>query len=162
MTYHSDRLYVHGGFTGQEESDMVIYDISSGKWVNALPSSHDAPEARSVHAIVPIASEDADMDRLLILFGEGNPSIVGHEGAGEFWGDVWTATLPKSLNGAPGSSLLVNYEKITLVASPDGPDNLPCPRGWFQALPWKGKIVLSGGLGANNERLDDLYLLSLD
>ncbi|KAF9367850.1 hypothetical protein CPB97_005226 [Podila verticillata] len=162
MTYHSDKLYVHGGFTGQEQSDMVVYDISGGKWVNALPSSDEAPEARSVHAIVPIASEDADLDKLLILFGEGNPSIVGHEGAGEFWGDIWTATLSKSLNGVPGSSLLVNYEKIMLVASQDGPDGIPCPRGWFQALPWKGKIVLSGGLGANNERLDDLYLLSLD
>ncbi|KAG0049815.1 hypothetical protein BGZ83_005372 [Gryganskiella cystojenkinii] len=162
MTYHSNRLYLHGGFTGKEQSDMVVYDIHSGKWASAIPSSANAPEARSVHAIVPVASEDANMDKLLILFGEGNPSIVGHEGAGEFWGDIWTAVLPKSSNGVPGGSLLVNYEKIKLAASQDAQDNLPCPRGWFQALPWNDKVVLSGGLGANNERLDDLYLLSLD
>ncbi|KAF9996232.1 hypothetical protein BGZ80_007308 [Entomortierella chlamydospora] len=162
MTYHGNRLYLHGGFTGQEQSDMVVYDNSNGEWAHALPSSTDAPEARSVHAIVPIASEAADLDRLLILFGEGNPSKVGHEGAGEFWGDIWTATLSKSLKGEHGDRLFVNYEKITLATSQDDQDNLPCPRGWFQALPWNGKIVLSGGLAANNERLDDVYFLSLD
>ena len=161
MTYHRNRLFVHGGFTGQEQSDMAVYDISNGEWAHTQPSSTDAPKARSVHAIVPIASDNADLDKLLILFGEGNPSNVGHDGAGEFWGDVWTATLPKKLNGVPGSSLLVNYEKLTLAASQDGQGNLPCPRGWFQATPWNDKVVLSGGLSANNERLDDLYLLSL-
>ncbi|KAF9917821.1 hypothetical protein FBU30_000505 [Linnemannia zychae] len=162
MAYHGNRLYLHGGFTGKEESDLVVYDNSSGEWTHALPSSTNAPEARSVHAIVPIASDSADLDRLLILFGEGNPSKVGHEGAGEFWGDIWTATLPKSLQGGPGGKLFVNYEKMSLAAFRDDQGNLPCPRGWFQASPWNGNIVLSGGLAANNKRLDDIYLLSLE
>jgi hypothetical protein len=162
MTYHGNRVYVHGGFTGQEQSDMVVYDSSKDEWFEASPSSTDAPGARSVHAIVPVESEDADSDKLVVLFGEGNPSNLGHEGAGEFWGDVWTAKLPKSLNAAHGHRLPVAYEKMALTGFNDDQSNLPCPRGWFQAMPWKGKIVLSGGLAPNNERLDDLYLLSLD
>ncbi|KAF9978161.1 Insulinase (Peptidase M16) [Actinomortierella ambigua] len=137
MTYHGNRLYIHGGFTGREESDLVVYDTLTGEWAQASPlSSADGPRARSVHAIVPVASESADFDRLLILFGEGRPSDLGHEGAGEFWGDVWTATVPKS---SLKSGLSVAYEKLTLAAAAaeqNAQDNLPCARGWFQALPW--------------------------
>ncbi|KAG0318654.1 hypothetical protein BGZ99_005553 [Dissophora globulifera] len=160
MTCHGNKLYIHGGFNGQEQSDLVVFDISSGEWAQALPSAQ-APEARSVHAIVPIAAEDAESDRLLILFGEGNPSKIGHEDAGEFWGDIWSATLPKSLQRTPGSSMPVTYEQITLSAFQGNQDNLPCPRGWFQAALWNDKVILSGGLSINNERLADLYLLSL-
>ncbi|KAG0267650.1 hypothetical protein DFQ27_008553 [Actinomortierella ambigua] len=171
MAYHGNRLYIHGGFTGKEESDLVIYDTTTGEWVQTLPSSANAPGARSVHAIVPLASSSsssssfsnsAESDRLLVLFGEGNPSHLGHEGAGEFWGDVWMATLPKSSSSLKGEDgrLPVHYEKVTLEAAESAQDNLPCPRGWFQALPWNGNVVLSGGLAANNTRLNDMYLLS--
>ncbi|KAF9347685.1 hypothetical protein BGX26_000847 [Mortierella sp. AD094] len=161
MTYHNNRLFIHGGFNGQEQSDMVVYDISSGKWTQTSPSPN-APGARSVHAIVPVATEDSELDRLLILFGEGKPSALGHEGAGEFWGDIWSATLSKHPSHAPGENLPVKYEQIALAALQEGHDNLPRPRGWFQALPWNDKVLLSGGLASGNERLADLYLLSLD
>ncbi|KAF9200912.1 hypothetical protein BGZ49_008855 [Haplosporangium sp. Z 27] len=163
MTYHDNKIYVHGGFNGQEQSDLVVYDISSGKWTQALPKPNTpVPGARSVHAIVPIAAKDAKSDRLLILFGEGDPSALGHDGAGNFWGDIWTVALPKSLDGAPGSSLYVNYEQIPLEGSQGNSENVPGPRGWFPAQSWNDKVLVSGGLSSNNERLSDLYLLSLD
>ncbi|KAF9421780.1 hypothetical protein BGZ76_003938 [Entomortierella beljakovae] len=163
MTYHDNKVYVHGGFNGQEQSDLVIYNIPSGEWTQTIPSPNTpVPGARSVHAIVPITAKDSESDRLLILFGEGDPSALGHAGAGNFWGDIWTVTLPKALNHAPGSSLLVNYEKIALEGYQGNSESIPCPRGWFPAHSWNDKVIVSGGLSSTNERLSDLYLLTLD
>ncbi|KAF9347451.1 hypothetical protein BGX26_001047 [Mortierella sp. AD094] len=157
MTSSNSDIYVFGGCPNKGRLD----DLHSGEWIKALPSTN-APGPRSVHAIVPVSAEDEESDRLFIVFGEGNPSSIGHEGAGEFWGDVWTATLPKSLSQLNGGNLHVNYNQIKLAALQDNQDNLPSPRGWLQALPWNDKVVLIGGLSANNQRLSDLYLLSLD
>jgi hypothetical protein len=49
--------------------------------------------------------------------------------------------------------------------SPNAPDGAPPSRGWFDADVVKGEgmgndsIVVHGGLGEDNERLDDVWML---
>ena len=79
------------------------------------------------------------------LFGESDPSSLGHQGAGKMLSDVWAYEIETG--------------KWAQLSFGDGPQG----RGWFDAdiiqLDGKDAIVVSGGLGEDNERLDDLWVL---
>ncbi|KAF3229025.1 hypothetical protein TWF192_001769 [Orbilia oligospora] len=86
---------------------------------------------------------------LFTMFGEGRPSPLGHAGAGRMWDDAWIFDIEEK------SWQKVEWETIG-----------PAPRGWFAAdvieVEGKDGVVLHGGLGEDNERLGDVWLLKFN
>jgi hypothetical protein len=94
----------------------------------------------------------AQKDKLLTLFGEHDPSSLGHAGAGKMLSDVWIYDIS---------------ENWWTQLHPEGNDDgVPASRGWFDAdvvqnPSGNDSVVLHGGLDENNERLTDSWILSV-
>jgi hypothetical protein len=140
------------GFDGTKEQggSVDIYDIADSTWqTQTFPADGNAgPEARSVCALLP--ARILGKDKLITLFGERDPSSLGHAGAGKMLSDVWVYDI---------------VENWWTPLPTDGKDGLPDPRGWFDAdvttgPDGKSSIIVHGGLGENNERLTDVWQLS--
>jgi hypothetical protein len=152
LTYCNGKLYRMNGFDGTTEQggSVDVYDISSDEW-SSQPFTADGntgPEPRSVCALVPLKLQGRD--KLATLFGERDPSSLGHAGAGKMLSDVWIYDIAESW-----------WTKVEVK----GNDGLPDPRGWFAADIVKaengnGSVVVHGGLGEDNERLSDVWVLS--
>ncbi|KAI9680067.1 MAG: hypothetical protein M1817_005083 [Caeruleum heppii] len=73
----------------------------------------------------------------------------GHEGAGKMRGDVWVFDIASQ----------------TWTEAEAGPDERPAARGWFDAdvmhRTESDAIVVHGGLDESNERLGDVWMLTL-
>ncbi|KAH8897323.1 kelch repeat protein [Thozetella sp. PMI_491] len=143
------RLYRMNGFDGVSEQGgaVDIYDIGSRSWstVTFSPDGVNAPSPRSVSVL--LALEAGGKDYLLTLFGERDPSSLGHAGAGKMLGDAWALELR-------------SMEWLQLEASGD----LPPPRGWFDAdivreHPERQVVIVHGGLAEDNSRLGDVWKL---
>lgn len=158
IAYCKDMLFIHGGFDGEEHSELVIYDVSSDIWktgrLTATENQNGIPAPRSVHALVPLSSNVDSSDgqvNLVCLFGEGHPSNTGHDGAGSFFQDGYIFSTDISQKKG---ILEVSCTRLNLTG------DIPVPRGWFQAAPLSGdRVLLSGGLNSDNARLADLYIL---
>jgi N-acetylneuraminic acid mutarotase len=132
----NNKIGLFGGYDGAHElNDFHVYDVLNDEWHE---SGVITPPKRSVHGMCAIDNT------IVILYGERDPSSLGHDGAGKFLNDVWT----------------YNYESNKWIEIKS--DTKPLARGWFQVSQWGGKVVLSGGLDENNQRLDDLHVLKLD
>ncbi|GIC88709.1 uncharacterized protein Aud_005107 [Aspergillus udagawae] len=81
------------------------------------------------------------------MFGEHDPSSLGHQGAGKMLADVWLFDLESQ-----------EWTNIQLDA-----ENAPPVRGWFDAdvisNNLRPSIVVHGGLAESNERLGDIWRL---
>jgi hypothetical protein len=152
MAHSSGKLYRMNGFDGNTEQggSVDIFDIASNTWSTDTfkADGNDGPEARSVCVLLPVKL--ARKDKLLTLFGEHDPSSLGHAGAGKMLSDVWIYDIS---------------EKWWTQLHPEGSDGVPDPRGWFDADVVKAEsgndsIIIHGGLGENNERLTDVWQLS--
>ncbi|KAK7181925.1 hypothetical protein DPSP01_009522 [Paraphaeosphaeria sporulosa] len=152
IAYSGGKVYRMSGFDGTSEQGgcVDVYDVTSDAWSTEPfeADGHAGPEARSVCALLPVRI--AQKDKLLTLFGERDPSSLGHAGAGKMLGDVWVYDIG---------------EKWWTKLEPDGGDGVPDPRGWFDADVLKAEegndsVVVHGGLGEDNERLKDVWLLS--
>jgi hypothetical protein len=81
------------------------------------------------------------------MFGEHDPSSLGHQGAGKMLADVWLFDLKSQ-----------KWTEIQLDA-----ENAPPARGWFDAdvitNNLRPSIVVHGGLAESNERLGDIWRL---
>ncbi|KAF1955272.1 galactose oxidase [Byssothecium circinans] len=153
IAYNRGRLYRMHGFDGTKEQggSIDIFDIAANSWSTETfkADGNDGPEPRSVCALVPIVI--AKKDKLLTLFGERDPSSLGHAGAGKMLGDAWIYDIDENW-----------WTKL----EPSGANGLPDPRGWFDADVLKAQdgtndhVVVHGGLGEDNERLMDVWLLS--
>lgn len=80
-----------GGFAGFELATFSFYDVVKQTWtlIDELPVENGAkgPEARSVHALVPLSGNLKYEDKSLVAVmalgeREGAPSELGHDGAG--------------------------------------------------------------------------------
>lgn len=151
IAYHDGKLYRMNGFDGNTEQggSIDIFDIANNTWSTDTfeADGYNGPQARSVCVLLPVRL--ARKDKLLTLFGEHDPSSLGHAGAGKMLGDVWIYDIT---------------EKWWTQLQPEGSDGVPDPRGWFDADVVKAEsgndsIVIHGGLGENNERLTDLWQL---
>lgn len=138
------RLFVIAGFCGKETSDVHVFDIEKSEWKKL---SEGTFPARSVCAscTIPVTSSG-----LFVLFGgEIDPSSKGHEGAGDFAGDVLV------FDGASGKRL----EKVKVEG------DRPKPRGWGSACAvGKNKFLIYGGLSGNDAsplRLGDTWILEI-
>lgn len=149
ITYCAGKLYRMNGFDGQKEQGgcLDIYDPSENSWSTFTYSmdGKSGPEARSVSAL--LALKIKGKDTLVTLFGERDPSSLGHAGAGKMLGDVWAFDIA-------GESWI--------KVETDG--DVPQPRGWFDAdilreEDGKEAIVVHGGLAEDNNRLGDVWLM---
>ena len=188
-----NHLYRFGGYNGKEQlgGQIDCLDISplekrSGKSV--LPVGTHTGEwettaapagiARSVAGLHPVTTGQG-RNYLLLLLGEKNASASGHEGAGQFWDDVWSFQIqPEPMTAASmkdatrrlfkagtgeGSWAKVHIAESTMA---DGQLASPSPRGWFASAQGgdigKESIVLWGGLTSDNDRAGDGWILSVD
>ncbi|KAF2719707.1 galactose oxidase [Polychaeton citri CBS 116435] len=151
IAFASGKLYRMNGFDGNTEQGGTIdvYDPKANEWssVKFAADGKEGPGARSVAVLLPVSIEDRK--HLVTLFGESDPSSLGHQGAGKMLSDVWAYDIESG--------------KWAQVETTSGGED-PAPRGWFDAdtatIAGKPSIVVAGGLGETNERLDDVWLLN--
>jgi hypothetical protein len=154
LAYSGGKLYRMNGFDGETEQggSIDIFDIAGNSWSSKTfkADGNDGPEARSVAVLLPVHL--GRKDKLLTLFGERDPSSLGHAGAGKMLSDVWIYDIS---------------EDWWTQLHPEGSDGTPASRGWFDADVIKSasamgndSVVLHGGLGGDNERLDDVWTLN--
>ena len=152
VAFSGGKLYRMNGFDGIKEQggNLDIYDIASDNWTSHkyTPNGVDGPTPRSVCALLAVRVQQKD--HLITLFGEQDPSTLGHAGAGRMLNDVWAFDI----SGRKWSKVDTN--------STEG--NQPAPRGWFAADVHRGEesdeIVVHGGLAEDNKRLGDFWILS--
>jgi len=153
IAYSRGKLYRMNGFDGETEQggSIDIFDIAANTWSTEsfTADGNSGPGPRSVCTLLPVKLENRD--KLVTLFGERDPSSLGHAGAGKMLSDVWVYDIG---------------ENWWTEMKSDHNEHLPDPRGWFGADVVKAQdggkdsVVIHGGLGENNERLTDVWLLS--
>ena len=152
IAYSQGKIYRMNGFDGTTEQggSIDIFDVAANSWSTKTfkADGTDGPEARSVCTLLSVRI--AQKDKLLTLFGEHDPSSLGHAGAGKMLSDVWVYDISEDW-----------WTKL----EPNGSEGRPDPRGWFDADVVKAdegndSVVVHGGLGEDNERLTDIWRLS--
>ncbi|MCJ1482726.1 hypothetical protein MMC06_002892 [Schaereria dolodes] len=151
----------------------------SRKWESILaPVDVPAPGSRSIAGLQPITT-GAGRNFLLLFLGERDPSSSGHERAGKFWGDVWSYQLHSQ--GMTGASFKDTARQLVGAKTGEGqwsevdiPEatmmkgNRPHPgsRAWFASAQvpdlGTGSVALWGGVGEDNEREGDGWILTID
>ncbi|KAK6501457.1 hypothetical protein TWF481_009295 [Arthrobotrys musiformis] len=139
------------GYSGTEEIGGIIdlYTPRTHSWERIVfePNGVDGPGPRSVGTLLTVRI--AGKQYLFTMFGEGRPSPLGHAGAGRMWDDAWVFDVEEK------SWQKVEWETLG-----------PAPRGWFAAdvvqVEGKDGVVLHGGLGEDNQRLGDVWLLKFE
>jgi hypothetical protein len=149
IAYLKGKLYRMNGFDGKTEQGgaLDIYDVGVRSW-STVSFPHDGihgPGPRSVSALIAMRVEGKDC--VLTLFGERDPSSLGHAGAGKMLGDVWAFDL--------GSQ---KWSEIKTGGVS------PAPRGWFDADVMQEQsgsqaLIVHGGLAEDNSRLGDVWKL---
>lgn len=144
----ANRIWRMNGFDGKTEQGGSIdsYDLSSNLWetMKFAVDSVSGPEARSVAALLPLTLGGKKV--LVTLFGERDPSSLGHAGAGKMLSDVWMFDIDSG--------------EWTRVET-EGPS--PPARGWFDADVLDDRhLIVVGGLSESNDRLQDVWELSFN
>ena len=137
-----------GGFDGKEEigGSVGSFDLTSKKWESLTfqADGKNGPGARSVATLLPLRV--AGKQYLVTLFGEADPSSLGHAGAGKMLEDAWAFDIEGQA-----------WKKLDIKKATEGK---PAPRGWFGAIAVSDRVLtVVGGLGEDNERLDDVWTL---
>ena len=198
LAFTQNRLYRFGGFNGEIELGGLDYlDLSmstfndkgekgelaviplTGRWKTVMtPAEAKIPGNRSVAGLQPITTGQG-RNYLLLFLGEGDPSSLGHEGAGKFYNDVWCYQLrPDGMTAASfkdatrqlvgantgeGSWTCVEIPEATMA---QGEHEHPGPRGWFASANGhdldRASIILWGGLKSNNTQADDGWILTIE
>ncbi|RDW57511.1 hypothetical protein BP6252_13771 [Coleophoma cylindrospora] len=148
MAFFNGAIYRMNGFDGKTEQggSLDVYDLASNTWSTKVYTADgiSGPAPRSVSVLLPILSSKGPM--LVTMFGERDPSSLGHQGAGKMLGDVWAYDI--------------NSDMWSKVDAKSNDSVLPDARGWFDADVVDGSaIVVLGGLGETNDRLTDAWLL---
>ncbi|PNY25411.1 Tip elongation aberrant protein 3 [Tolypocladium capitatum] len=134
------------------------------------------PSPRSVASLHALTI-GGGREYLVLTMGEGGPSSDGHAGAGTFFGDVWTFQVPPlgvTAAGVADAMLQAvgrktgegKWIKVATEPYDDERDDMdPAPRGWMASAPMadveEAGIVIWGGLGEDNNRLGDGWILRL-
>ena len=152
IAYVNEKLYRLNGFDGKTEQGgaIDIFDVSSGSWstITYHPDGVQGPEARSVATFLPVTV--GSKTYIVTVFGERDPSSLGHAGAGKMLSDVWAWDLEQT-----------KWHQVAIAG------DTPVPRGWFDADvaadgPKGDAIIVHGGLNEENERLGDIWRLSFN
>ncbi|PNH10707.1 Nitrile-specifier protein 5 [Tetrabaena socialis] len=135
MTSVGNRLYVFGGCgEAGRLNDLHVYDTETNTWAALAAPSEAAVPGRGGTCLVPAAGRKG----LYVIAGFCGRELddMHFYSLMEYGGCCW-----KSLE-AGGES--------------------PGPRGWFaSATTPDGRLVVHGGLDANNERLADMFVLDV-
>lgn len=146
IAFCEGRVCRMNGFDGQREMGgaVDVFDTARGAWetVEFPPDGVWGPVPRSVGGLVGVGG------RLVTMFGERDPSVLGHQGAGKMLGDVWVFDVEGR-----------KWEEVR--AGVEGEGDGPVARGWFDVDVVDGGVVVHGGLGEDNGRLGDLWRLDL-
>ena len=154
LCFAGGKVWRFGGFDGEREIGGVldVFDVGNGEWEESIAFEADGvrgPGARSVAGLVPVVIGSGDGEGklyLIAIFGEADPSSLGHEGAGKMLGDVWAFDVEG------GEWMKVDDGQVG--------GEKPAPRGWFGAVTvGPGRLAVVGGLGEDNERLGDAWVL---
>ncbi|KAK5132020.1 hypothetical protein LTR08_000441 [Meristemomyces frigidus] len=153
IAYADGKLWRMNGFDGKQEvgGSIDVYDPQSDTWTSLpfIADGKSGPGPRSVATLHSI--KITGKTRLFTLFGESDPSSLGHQGAGKMLSDIWMYDVAAS-----------TWEQVT--ADVQAGKASPAARGWFDADVIETKageaIAVSGGLGEQNERLGDTWLLT--
>ena len=141
-------LWVIGGFTGKEASDIHRYDLAAGKWEEIQVASVPGQPLFTARSVFgrgghSCGTKCGHSGHILVFGGEIDPSDLGHEGAGDFSNTNFCLD-PKTLT----------WHDIHVSG------DIPGPRGWLASTEVPGKgVVVSGGMDNSNTRLTDLYYL---
>ncbi|RJE24735.1 hypothetical protein PHISCL_02944 [Aspergillus sclerotialis] len=146
IAYVDGKLYRMNGFDGKTEQggSLDVYSPETNSWASIQfpPDGKAGPAPRSVSSLLPITLGDRKL--LVTMFGERDPSSLGHQGAGKMLRDVWAFDLQSE-----------KWEEVDVQG-----DELPLARGWFDAdIVGTNEIVVHGGLGESNDRLGDVWKL---
>lgn len=146
------KLYRMNGFDGKNEIGgcIDIYAVEDDRWStrNFEADGEKGPGPRSVSALLAPEIHGSD-DFLVTLFGESDPSNLGHQGAGKMLGDIWVYIISR-------------HAWVKVRAKARKGQKGPAPRGWFAAdLAGNEGIVVAGGLAEDNGRLGDVWVLEL-
>ncbi|KAL8900647.1 MAG: hypothetical protein Q9207_005593 [Kuettlingeria erythrocarpa] len=199
LTFAQNRLFRFGGFNGKVElggqtdyldtvtstfddaggrGEMAVVS-ATGKWETVMAGQGSPmPGDRSVAGLVPVTTGQG-RNYLVLLLGERDPSSSGHEGAGQFWDDVWSFQLrPEGMTAASfkdATRELVGAKTAENTWAPveipessmtDGEQAAPGPLGWFASAPARdmdpGAIVVWGGLQADNSRSSEGWILTVE
>ena len=134
------------GFDGRTEQggSLDSYDPGTDRWSTFQynPDGKSGPIASSVSSLLPITINGRAS--LVTLFGELDPSALGHEGAGKMSDYIWKYDIEDK-----------EWSQIRV-----GTGDKPTARGWFAAdTLGQGKIVVHGGLDDDNGRLGDVWII---
>ncbi|KAH8699494.1 hypothetical protein BGZ61DRAFT_351058 [Ilyonectria robusta] len=148
---------------------------SSPTEITAQPSQ-TWPGPRSVASLEALTL-GGGYEYLVLIMGEQSPSSEGHAGAGKFSDDVWmfqvpplgmtaasvTAAMWQAVGRPTGEG---KWTKVDLAPYDDDNDiEMPAPRGWLSSAVMgdleENAILIWGGLGEDNRRLDDGWILRL-
>ncbi|KAK0702455.1 hypothetical protein B0T21DRAFT_388152 [Apiosordaria backusii] len=129
---------------------MDVLDLATHAWstISFTPDGVHGPERRSVSALLEVKVKGRDFP--VTLFGERDPSSLGHAGAGKMLADVWAFDL--------------DCERWTRI-EPMG--DAPLPRGWSGADVTIGDdgahaVIIHGGFAEDNSGLSDVWKLQFD
>ncbi|GAO19458.1 uncharacterized protein UV8b_00132 [Ustilaginoidea virens] len=133
------------------------------------------PPPRSVASLQAL-TVGGGKEVLVLCMGERAPSADGHEGAGTLCNDVWTFQVPP-LGMTAASLAAAVYQAVgrktgegkwqKLRTGPHDHESggeVPTPRGWLASAPMtdvESAVVIWGGLGADNKRIGDGWILRL-
>lgn len=151
IAYAEGKLFRMNGFDGKNEQGgaLDVFDIEMGTWssITYPPDGISGPVSRSVSCLLPVTLQGKSF--LVTMFGEHDPSSLGHQGAGKMLSDVWIFDIKSQ-----------QWTEIQVDAK-----NTPPARGWFAANvgsdPSHPSIVIHGGLAESNERLGDAWRLDI-
>jgi Kelch motif/Galactose oxidase, central domain len=196
------RIYRYGGFNGigEEGGELDFLELAletfddkggagevgvtaKGDWqtLNFKEEDMTFPDYRSVAGLQTITT-GMGREYLVLMLGERDPSSQGHDGAGKFWGDVWTFQCP------PQGMTVASFKDATwqalgretgeglwspvAVADAEGVEGedvhklVPGERGWFASSSLGdldvSSVMLWGGLNGKNEREDNGWILTFE
>ncbi|RHZ55083.1 hypothetical protein CDV55_102501 [Aspergillus turcosus] len=147
IAFAEGALYRMNGFDGKTEQggSVDVYSPEANAWSSYrfVADGVSGPEARSVSALLPVRL--GGRVSLVTLFGERDPSALGHQGAGKMLDDVWVFDVEER-----------SWRRVDAQGA-----ETPCARGWFAAdVHGESAVVVQGGLDESNGRLGDVWILS--
>ncbi|KAL4946957.1 hypothetical protein BDW69DRAFT_190678, partial [Aspergillus filifer] len=91
IAYYNGKIYRMNGFDGKTEQGgaLDVFDLATNSWgtINYSADGVSGPSPRSVACLLPVSIQDKPS--LVTMFGEHDPSSLGHQGAGKMLSDVW-------------------------------------------------------------------------
>ncbi|KAI1637850.1 kelch repeat protein [Biscogniauxia mediterranea] len=149
IAFSGDSLYRMNGFDGKTEQGgkLDVYNLQTRSWssISFNPDGQEGPEPRSVSSLSAVNIKGSEY--LVTMFGERDPSSLGHAGAGKMLADVWVFDIKNE-----------KWAKVEPIGE------APAPRGWFDADVMYSQsgdcsIIVHGGLAEDNSRLGDVWKL---